>query len=1107
MKSVFLLINVLIPVFLQQTLLATTYQPDLNSIKLISCDSPSVEDRVITALPQGSGSVIVPTEQLDLSQYDRVAVRLTPLSGEFHPGSFIASLRANKQYHPAKFELQPVLEKGKPIEIVFNIAGLPREKVDFFRLYFNHNGKINQIIKFKLDKVEFYSAMMVSKLPAETYQRKLDKTYIFPRIQIKYSLFLNYYSVAVRDFWIERPLFFNRELAANSQEFKKKGNLESFRKNANIVSTYLDGFSILATSKSYLDRTLASMQYADKLGLKNFIMPEVSPAVTALGKNAVMSQDYDFIFKIAKAAEKSPSAFRINDKVVISSYNADLIRPEQWVPIIKELKKQNNDRLLFMIEIRTMFYPANSEYIRNGGKISLEKVRELKNFIRSYLNVADGMLFAGCNHIVNESPKISSYEFGDEFYKNILIPTIISVFNEPEYRSKYLGLSAAKGYFYTRHAAAGQSECGTQTLRQSLEAALGATPDFIIMPEWNEANENTHIEPTVYDSLTNQRVINHYRKAAARPEDNSAIPNLLISYRSELVYGENLTIELLNLPDPDYKAENVRIELCLEDSSGKVIKRFAPLLLSNRELAEKTLDVAVDDFCGERVLIPGLSVSVNGEMRRIKGLSCIMLKSPPNMNKKYVKQPIRDLCDARQTEFRWDRTDDGIKVNGIIETGHLLNTVELLENNIPVAAVDVKQEYQCGPDEVLLRFCWNSSVSSDNPVSCVIRPISGSVSVAGHRYVAMSEAKREKTSQDGASIKTQLRFNPHIEEFFFKANRNSELEISVDGRKVNFTVAELIKFGIYRKVFSNDDMIAVEQVLRLPEVPYPVNKKCIDFTLAAKSIFANPVYTVRAIASDGKMFRSAPFLPEKLSGRKISMNVWSYSRQQVVTLELPEEYGNHVHYDFTPEAGDVLPTAQCTRFFYGKLGGFDVWSRSFNAPDTASAPAWKIENGRNVLAFDGVGNYLTFPPFLISEQSFTIDFSLMTQDHSKQVIFQTYSSAHPGFQLLLEDGHLSGYFLNRKGKGFKFQTKATLTSGKWYDIQICYDMKNLSFKVNDSPAEAFECNGLLYRQPCLIFGGSYPPRDARRFKGLLRSFSVKNYTGKERLNSSDRKAL
>jgi hypothetical protein len=223
------------------------------------------------------------------------------------------------------------------------------------------------------------------------------------------------------------------------------------------------------------------------------------------------------------------------------------------------------------------------------------------------------------------------------------------------------------------------------------------------------------------------------------------------------------------------------------------------------------------------------------------------------------------------------------------------------------------------------------------------------------------------------------------------------------------------------------------------------------------------------------------------------MNVWSYAKKAVVKLKIPQEYGRNIQYEFTAAAGDVLPAVRLYRFLYGQLGGFSPWTKPFNQPGTASAPAWKKLKNESVLEFDGVGNYLVFPVYLVSEQSFTISFSIMPLSDSRQTVIQTYSSAHPGFQLLLDNGALTGYFLTREGKGFKFKTKSRLTAGKWNNITISYNMENLSFKINDNNPEKFECRGLLYRQPCLIFGGSYPAKGTHRFKGLLKSFSYKNY--------------
>ncbi len=1069
------------------------YRMNLNKMHLISCEDTMTADNMVTARPLKAGAVMLPASDPDLSEYDRIRIRITPVSADFTRDSFGVALRVRKEYFFAKLIENTEIRKEKTFEMVFDITGLPRKNIDFLRIYFNRNGKEDKQIQFRIDEVEFYQNKKVSELPEEKYQRKLDKTFIFPRIQIKYSLFMNYYAAASWKEWIDRPLLFSRALTENTEEFDKGGNQASFTKNAEIVSAYLDGFSILATSKSYLDRTLASMRYADRIGKKNFIMPEVSPAVTRLGKNPEMSKDYDFIFKIAEAAASSPSAFRINDKIVISSYNADLIPPEQWRPIVDKLKKQSGGQLIFIIEIRNEFYNANGTYLKNGGKISLEEIAKLKRVIRSYLDVADGILFAGCNHIVDISDNLSSYKFGNAFYRKILIPAIISVMNEPEYKNRYLGLSAAKGYFGVRNASGGQTEGGTKTLRDSLEAALAATPDFIILPEWNEANENTHIEPTIYDSFSSQRIVNHYRGINSSPGDDTSIPNLIVSYRKELVYGENLMIELLNLPDPACKPESVEIELRLKNAEGKIVKQFDGFSLSNRQMAEKYLKVPSEDFEEERFLIPELIICSDGKRTQVDGLAAILLTLPPTMNKKFVKQPIRDLCRLRKNELNWNEENGTINVRGQIESESLLGTVELLENNVAVAALDVRNEYHCSPDEILLRFCWNSGVSSNRPVSCVIKPLKGEVNIIGHRYITPTEAKQEKTRKKGRAITKKLRFTSYLDEFFFKADKNSLLEISIGNRKKLLKVADLVQFGIWRQVFPNSDMIAVEYVKRLPEIPYPINRKNIVFRLEATPISHAPVYSLRIVDADGKIFRSKPFIPGKNSGETIVTNVWSFSRGKVVSLKLPAEYANQVNYIFTPKAGDILPTADRLCRNYANLGGFNSWNSLFCGKDAVSTPVWKTGEGTTILEFDGKGNYLTIPAFLMPEQSFSISFSLMPYDDSKQVLLQTYSSVHPGFQVILEDSRLNGYFLNRKGKSFPFQTSAHLKAGKWNDIIIRYDMKNLSFQINGEKAEFFPCSGLLYKQPCLIFGGSYPPETAHRFKGLLRSLSVAGY--------------
>jgi hypothetical protein len=113
----------------------------------------------------------------------------------------------------------------------------------------------------------------------------------------------------------------------------------------------------------------------------------------------------------------------------------------------------------------------------------------------------------------------------------------------------------------------------------------------------------------------------------------------------------------------------------------------------------------------------------------------------------------------------------------------------------------------------------------------------------------------------------------------------------------------------------------------------------------------------------------------------------------------------------------------------------------------------------------------------LSEQSFTISCSVLPQSETKQVLFQAfYSSNTPCLEVILADGSLSGYLSNRQGKRFKFTTKTRLTSGRWNNISIGYDMQHITIQINDNPVEQFKCTGLLQGQPILVFGGTFPKK-------------------------------
>ncbi|MBR2344274.1 MAG: hypothetical protein IKA71_00620 [Lentisphaeria bacterium] len=1073
---------------------------DISKATLISCKDikpgVNISNGKIITTPLDSGAVMIPLRKVP-EGYGIVKVTVTAAPGTFTPGAFSLSLRApGNKYDFCRSAAKPVFN-GDKITLRFDITKLTHRGHNLLRLYFNRNKQIKNEIKFQLDNIEFEKKKLtdvpqkyktISKLPFCKHNRKFDKTLIIPRTQIKYSLFLNYHAPGTRDIWLDRPLEVDRNLTGKLRSYDKSGNARSLQKDAAALLSYADAMGILATSQSYLDRTLRGMEYADQAGLKNYWLLEISPALTDLSD---MSGDgeFGFIADILKHALKSPSAFRYNGKVVISSYNANAIAPEKWIPILQELRRISNNQVLFVAEIRPLFYQAAGEYNRNGGFISEQTHEAMKDFIRSYLNVADGVSFAGCNHLAAKTEDMSTTRFAHKFYEDILLPTLVSVCNEPAYRNKLLGVSAAKGYFSRKNATSGQNEEGTLTLRRSMTAALAIEPDFILMPEWNEANENTHIQPTVYDSYASRRVINHFRGKTESMPDNTALPNLIASYRREIVRGEILTVEILNIPDRRFKAGTITVRLKFKDANGNVIMDFGDDTLDSTALCEKRYNVPAEKFISHRLIVPELTWTAAGKGGKFDGLAAILLETPPTMNKKYVKHPLRDMIPMDNINLNWSVDDSTVKVSGEMSTKCNFNSIELLENTFPVDALDVHNEYNDADGRQTISLIWNSITEGEALLN--IKNIKGQSDSMDDKSIHMAEFTRSAVRKNHGIITKKLNFIPHQNMFNFKTTADAVLEISLDDQKFTVSIADILKNGVFRKVFPDSKTIQLEPKKRNFTLPYPIGSAKAKFNLSALRLDPAAVYSVRAITEDGKIFNSAPFYPQRLSGKKVQTNVWSFSELKPVAVQLPEEFTRTVDYDFTPAAGDMLLTGN--RFYHAFSGGGNHALHLLRKSASASAPEKIRHQGADVLRFDGKNNVITVPKLLVSEQTLRIKFTIMPENDRAQVILDGGYTFDRSLWCHLKEGRLYGGFRNRQNKIAEFSTAPVVKTGEWNDIEIRYDLHDLSIICNGKTAAKVKCSGLMYKQSDIFFGGMDQIKlPLPRFKGLLKNLTVSN---------------
>lgn len=326
-------------------------------------------------------------------------------------------------------------------------------------------------------------------LPAATRTPMVARPLVFARTQSQYNLYFNYlHYYSPEWYWIDRPLFFDRSLAPKGPFPKAELLAPSFNRIIDSAEPYeIDGFSHLTSAgSSQVANYLKALDISSERPHPFPILMALAPIGTDVDKAV------DNISKLLDAALASPAAPRIDGKILMSSYSLDGDSVQVWSQVIHKLHQKYGNKFLIVAAIaRPWWAPYMSG---KDGKIPADQLNVLKSNLRSWLDVFDGIIYNGVGHATDPT---NDDKLDQGFYEYIT-RVCDSVLSEPAYRKKYFGLSAAVGYF-NPITSSRSNENATKYLRNSLRIALAAHPDFIILPEWDEVNENTSFEPTVYN--------------------------------------------------------------------------------------------------------------------------------------------------------------------------------------------------------------------------------------------------------------------------------------------------------------------------------------------------------------------------------------------------------------------------------------------------------------------------------------------------------------------------------------------------------------------------------------------------------------------------------
>jgi hypothetical protein len=930
------------------------------------------------------------------------------------------------------------------------------------------------------------SQQMRALVPDATRARKTERTHVFSRAQFIYSLgnadYLHH--------WVDRPLFVDPALDQDKERIALM-SLQSYRKMQETALQYgLDGFAFFPQTT----RRAPFFELTRQSNLPNFsLLSEFFSADQQTSKSDSL-----------KMALANPASFRINGKVVITSYNADLKPVEYWQDELKKLHAEFGDTFLFLPDVIFFGGTSPNEWKRkfHDNSITKEDVENIKEYLRKWARATDGLYNAYVNGY--HSPDRT---FDTDFYRDFVIRLMKSVLAEPEFADKYFGLSSALGHENATRFGFTMSSDATKTLRDSFEAAMDAQPELINIPEWDEQNENTSLRPTVYNGLTSMRIMRYYtaklrgEKNAPLPADDGSTPDIVITYRKTLVLGEKLKVELLNIPDASPAGSTpVTVRLSLLDANGKTVYEAPPQSFSGKTMEARDVIIPSENFAAQTVLRPRLEIENGGRTQTFEdGLQPLDLRATWNWDYKWVKQSLRDLLQPQgKATFEVGAPDaSGARiVRASFAADEPLQSVEVLDDNDTVYAYSTGENWHESTDQIVLKLNW---LSFGNPSNGVL--MQGNIALqnaAGARW------KTDKTDWYLPEVKEQtLVFSGKRASIWRRGAllaipraqaENAVLKIDLDGiYSGEIPVRDILQKTIYGIPGPRGFNLVIDHNFTQDVLPDHINEKSAAFQTLVKPDSPNAVLLLQAIGKSGRIYRSAPVLAGAGStpGAAQAVTVYSASAKAPVEIKVPSSCVPDIRYQFDPSHGSIL-VADAGRPFWGILGGFfeqatargggnagdsTPYIDSRNLPENIekTAPAWvKTEGGENALQFDGIANYITLPQGVIPRRAaFTIEMDIKPDSATGKQLIIANRSYYPGsVSVYTQAGVLQADFLDESGKGTDAADSGlVLPAGKWSHLVIRYDQKNLVFEVDGQKSKSLPLAGPGVYDTASVVGG------------------------------------
>ena len=922
----------------------------------------------------------------------------------------------------------------------------------------------------------------------------------YPEMQYKYGLFQNFL-----DGYIDKPLFYNRAYRPKGKTFRFS-TPDSFFKDCEIIRSYgFNGAGSLASG--FLDRYKMVLDFLAKnpsRAPKNYMeFPQLYFGEAASRKLNGSAAD-----KSIQLALKSPFTPKINGRIPISTYGADAIPREKMLSFIKQLKEKYGDTLAICGNIRIDW--KDNIYLHQHGKWNKELIEKYRKRIQDRLKDFDGI-----------QTEISFERHGAEFqtspdftaFDKYIKPMILEELKKKENSSKLVCASVLQGY--ANHLSCEvRGEYGTYRLRQMLDRVMQLNCDFWFAFEWNEFNENSSWQPTVTNTLALQRLTKFYvdkmnqRIPRGNANDNFDIPQVILSTRQTLKIGEVLRIELINIPDSIKGTFNVNLELL--DQNDKVIKSFPKENFDREKLQALTYTIDSLQLGIYPILKPRLTISTSQGKTYIYSDSLQHIRLHPTYcrNYKEVRQSIRDIAQVN-VKFAVNKKDNQYHISGSVNSKDTLAAVEVLENGKEVYAIDKANEFDLDNNIVIMGAFTTTKVGT-RKVEIIAENVSKfTFKEWGFPSTSIGSDWRQVGNKVTGNFVIWSGCVRLIMTIPKKDITKGKIKIKTEGEEFSLDVANLVKNRFAAYVFPKC-RIDIEHYNYLADYPIQLGDKNATFNTKLKANNQYPIYQLRIVTTNGKIYYSSPVIPNPIPETKEKMTIFSELKAKSIETNVLTALVPRIKYNFSPKHGAGISN-NYSLLFDGTLGGGYTYGNAYssggagarnNIPSGRHQATWQKENSNYILNFDGK-SYLHLPSNSFSRGAFTLEFEVKPQpenDTAMYMLCRHYAGPVGSMTLYSRYDKLAFvYFGRRDFKAHTYDTNLDLKINEWNKVIVEYDLNKVKFTVNGK-SEIFNMpnNPARSCKPFVFGGHTRPglglPNKVEYFKGQLRSLTIEHNT-------------